>query len=201
MRRRAILFALALVAPVALATSATRADVTSPTPAFMPVPTALTLRPLFGEPTGPRVGLATGLAVMPLRLSLVGIALPASALPGDPLQCDPEASGNSQYGFPVQRQVYLAMTSRLALHAFSRLGCPAQSVLGGAVTYSVPLARDVSIVPSAGASTRSTVSLGRPRTTGTVRVDLLLSTSGDRTLGIGVVKQGGRQGVQLTGTW
>jgi hypothetical protein len=42
---------------------------------------------------------------------------------------------------------------------------------------------------------------GRVVSTGQVRVDLLMNTSNDRTLGIGVVKKGGRQGVQLTGTW
>jgi hypothetical protein len=36
---------------------------------------------------------------------------------------------------------------------------------------------------------------------GEVRVDVMLNTSNDRTLGVGVTKRGGRQGVQLTGSW
>ncbi len=202
MRRLFLPLVIALSAP--LAASSARADVTSPAPAFMPVPTALTLWPLFGEPTGNTVGLAPALAVLPLRLSLLGSAVPrASTLPGDPFHCESyeEASGNSQAGFPVEREVYLAMTSRLVLHGFSRLGCPVDARVGGGVTYTMPLARNVSIVPSAGAYARSSVAQGRVLTQGNVRVDLQLNTSSDWPLGIGVVKRGGRQGVQLTGTW
>jgi hypothetical protein len=122
-------------------------------------------------------------------------------LPGDPCVAREEASGNSRSGFPVQYQVYLAMTSRLALHGFSRLGCPLDAKIAGAVTYAMPVAHDVWIVPNAGVSTRTTVAQGRVVSQGEVRVDVMLNTSNDRTLGVGVTKRGGRQGVQLTGSW
>jgi hypothetical protein len=101
----------------------------------------------------------------------------------------------------VQHQVYLAMTSRLVLHGFSKLGCPLDAKVAGGVTYTVPVAHDVWIVPSAGVSARTSLAQGRVLSKGHARVDLLINTSDDRTLGIGVVKKGNRQGVQLTGTW
>jgi hypothetical protein len=117
------------------------------------------------------------------------------------LHCDPDASGNSEYGFPVERQVYLAMTSRLALHGFSRLGCPVDAVVGGGITYTMPIAQGVSIVPSAGVYAKSSLVQGRVPTRGMVRVDVMMHTSDDRTLSIGVGRQHGVQGVHLTGTW
>jgi hypothetical protein len=200
MRRLFLLLPLALAASFAV--PAARADVTSPTPSFMPVATPLTLRPLFGEPTSQGTGLAPGLAVLPLRLSMLGSAFPlAGSSPTHPLHCDPDASGNSEYGFPVERQVFLAMTSRLVLHGFSRLGCPVDAIAGGGVTYTIPLAQGVSIVPSAGAYAKSSLVQGRVPTRGTVRVDLMMHTSGDQTLSIGVGRQHGVQGLHLTGTW
>ncbi len=200
MKRVVALLAVALVAP--LAPTAARADVTwSPPPTFIPVPTALTLPPLLGEPTGPAGGLAPWLAVMPLRLSLLWTRLPLATLPGDPCASREDASGNSQSGFPVQHQVYLAMTSRLVLHGFSKLGCPLDAKVAGGATYTMPVTQDVSIVPSAGVSARTSFAQGRVVSTGQARVDLLLNTSNDGTLGIGVGKKRGRQGVQLTGTW
>jgi hypothetical protein len=200
MKRALPLLLLALSTPLAATTA--RADVPwAAPPVFIPVPTALTLRPLLGEPSGP-AGLAPGLAVLPLRLSLLWTKLPsAAALPGDPCASREDASGNSQSGFPVQHQVYLAMTSRLVLHGFSKLGCPLDAKVAGGVTYMVPVAHDVWLVPNAGVSARTSLAQGRVVSTGQARVDLLMNTSNDRTLGIGVVKKGGRQGVQLTGTW
>jgi hypothetical protein len=200
MRRLLLALLGALVASVTA--SAAHADDTSPSPVLVPVPTALTMKPIFGEPTGPIIGPDPGLAVLPLRLSMLGMA-PSHASPTDPFQCASraEASGNSQYGFPVEHQVYLAMTSQLALHGFSRLGCPTDSVVGGGVTYTVPLSHGVSIVPSAGVLARSSLVQGRVPARGAVRVDLLMDTGNGRTLGIGVGKRGNRQGLQLTGTW
>ena len=133
MRRLFLLLSLSLAA--SLAAPAARADVTSPTPSFMPVATPLTLQPLFGEPTSQVTGLAPGLAVLPLRLSMLGSAFPRfNASPTNPSRCDPDASGNSEHGFPVEREVYLAMTSRLVLHGFSRLGCPTDAVVGAGAT-------------------------------------------------------------------
>jgi hypothetical protein len=78
---------------------------------------------------------------------------------GEPVPRE-DASDNSRFGFPVEHQVYLAMTSRLALHGFSRLGCPLDSLVGGAVTYAMPVAPNVWIVPSAGVDVQSTAVRG-----------------------------------------
>lgn len=195
MRRLAFLPLLlaALSAP-----RAARADVTSPSPIFMPVATPLVLPPLFGEPTGPG-GLSPGLAFLPLRLSLLGSAFPLAGAGNDPFQCESreEASGNAQSGFPAQHQVYVALTSQLVVHGFSRLGCPLDSIAGGGITYSVPVAKDMWLVTSAGAYTQPNTLQGHARTKSEARLDLLMKTSTDRTLSVGV----GRRGVKLTGTW
>jgi hypothetical protein len=185
-----------------LASGEARADVTWMPPVLVPAPTALTLQPLFGEPTGPAARLAPAAAVMPLRLSLLWTTLPFTRLlPGDPCESREDASGNSQYGFPAQHQVYLAMTSRLALHGFSKIGCPLDAKIAAGGTYAVPVAPDVWIVPSAGVSARTSWAQGRVVPRGEARVDLMMNTSNGRTLGIGVGKRGNRQGVQLTGSW
>jgi len=199
MRRLLPAFVGSFVVAVSLATGVARADVTSPSPVFMPVPTPLQIPALFGEPTSAD-GLAPGLAVLPLRLSLMDATFPlAGASPSDPFQCaareDP--SGNSQYGFPVQHHVFLALTPRLVLHGFSRLGCPLDAVAGGGLTYSMPVAKNLWLVPSAGFTVQPSSLQGRALTKGDARLDLLMKTSTDRTLSVGV----GRRGLKLTGTW
>ena len=128
------------------------ADDPAPSLAWMPTPTALQLRPLFGEPTGGAGGLAPALAVMPLRLSLMGDTFPiAGALGGSPCASREEASGNTVNGFVVQRQVYLAITPQLVLHGFSAAGCPLDAGIGGGMTYSRPVSKSLFLVASAGA--------------------------------------------------
>jgi hypothetical protein len=93
------------------------------------------------------------------------------------------------------------MTSSLALHGFSKLGCPLDAKVAGGVTYTVPVAHDVWLVPSAGISARTSWAQGHVVSKGEARVDVLMNTSNGGTLGLGVGKRGARQGVQLTGTW
>src|SRR5579871_3836053 len=80
----------------------------SPGSALAPQVTPLQLSPLFGEPTGSAGALAPPLAVLPLRLSLLGDAFPIAGALGDQA-CGPrmEASGNATWGFAAQRQTYL----------------------------------------------------------------------------------------------
>jgi hypothetical protein len=174
------------------------ADDPAPSLAWMPTPTALQLRPLFGEPTGDTQGLAPALAVMPLRLSLLSTSFPiAGALGGAPCASREEASGNTVNGFAVQRQVYLAITPRLVLHGFSSAGCPLDAGIGGGLTYSVPVAKSVFLVASAGAYSLPSAQPGRVLTKGDARIDLIFRSTPDRAWGIGL----GRRGVKLTGTW
>lgn len=193
------LFFLPLVAAAFFGSDAARADVTSPGPVFLPTPVQLTLPP-FGEPTGAATGLAPSLAVLPLRLSLFGDAFPlAGAMPGDPLGCASRSdiSGNSASGFATQQHVFLPITQRLVLHGFSRGGCPLDAVAGGGITYTMPVARNVWLVPSAGIATMPSALPGVTRTRSDARVDLVFNTYSDHVLGVGV----GRRGLKLTGTW
>jgi hypothetical protein len=174
------------------------ADDPAPPLAWMPTPTALQLRPLFGEPTGDANGLPPALAVMPLRLSLMSTTFPiAGALGGNPCTSREEASGNTVNGFAVQRQVYLPITQQLVLHGFSQAGCPLDAGMGGGVTYAVPLSKTSWLVASAGTYILPSQQPGRIVKKSDARLDLMFKTSPDRTLGIGV----GRRGLKLTGTW
>ena len=174
------------------------ADDPPPSLAWMPTPTALQLRPLFGEPTGDAQGLAPALAVMPLRLSLMGDTFPiAGALGGSPCASREEASGNTVNGFAMQRQVYLAITPQLVLHGFSSAGCPLDAGIGGGMTYSVPVSRSLFLVASAGAYSLPSAQPGRVLTKGDARIDLIFRSTPDRAWGIGL----GRRGLKLTGTW
>ena len=195
---------LSLVFPVAvvasLAAAPARADDPPPGPVFLPTPVQLTFPP-FGEPTGLSTGLAPALAVLPLRLSLMSSVFPlASLAPGDPFGCKTreDASGNSNAGFPAQHQVFLPITSRcLVLHGFSNAGCPLDAGAGGGISYTMPVARNVWLVPSAGVYSQPNGITPTTRTRSDARVDLVFKTYGDRTLGVGV----GRRGFKITGTW
>jgi hypothetical protein len=174
------------------------ADDPAPAPVWMPTPTALQLRPLFGEPTGDAQGLAAALAVMPLRLSLMSTTFPiAGALGGNPCASREEPSGNTANGFAVQHQAYLAITPQLVLHGFSTAGCPLDAGVGGGVTYTVPVSKSVFLVASAGAYSLPSVQPGRVLTKGEARVDLVFRSTPDRAWGVGL----GRRGLKLTGTW
>jgi hypothetical protein len=197
MTRLPLLHVLLAACTVAWATPAL-ADDPAPSPMWMPAPTALQLRPLFGEPTGDAQGLAPALAVMPLRLSLMSTAFPiAGALGGNPCASREEASGNTVNGFAVQRQVYLAITPQLVLHGFSRAGCPLDAGIGGGLTYSVPVSKSVFLVASAGTYTLPGVQPRRVLTKGDARIDLIFRSTPDRAWGVGL----GRRGLKLTGTW
>jgi hypothetical protein len=173
-------------------------DDPAPAPVWMPTPTALQLRPLFGEPTGDAQGLAAALAVMPLRLSLMSTTFPiAGALGGNPCASREEPSGNTANGFAVQHQAYLAITPQLVLHGFSTAGCPLDAGVGGGVTYTVPVSKSVFLVASAGAYSLPSVQPGRVLTKGEARVDLVFRSTPDRAWGVGL----GRRGLKLTGTW
>jgi hypothetical protein len=174
------------------------ADDPAPAPVWMPTPTALQLRPLFGEPTGDAQGLAAALAVMPLRLSLMSTTFPiAGALGGNPCESREEPSGNTANGFAVQHQAYLAITPQLVLHGFSTAGCPLDAGVGGGVTYTVPVSKSVFLVASAGAYSLPSVQPGRVVTKGDARIDLVFRSTPDRAWGVGL----GRRGLKLTGTW
>jgi hypothetical protein len=172
------------------------ADLPPPAGPSPPTPTALRLTPLFGEPTGSAPMLPPALAVLPLRLSLLSQTFPIGNALGDG-SCSSSAEANSQWGFPLQHQVYLAITPRLVLHGFSQQGCALDAGAGGGLTYSVPLSQKLWIVGSVGAYGLPSQRPGSFGTKTDGRVDLLLRTSPDRIWGFGL----GPRGVKITGTW
>ena len=88
-------------------------------------------------------------AFTPLRLSLAQGLFPiGDKLPG----CDSreDASGNSINGFPIERYSYLRLTPRLTLHGFSSGGCLVDAGIGGGLSYSSPLGKNLWLVSSVG---------------------------------------------------
>jgi hypothetical protein len=53
-------------------------------------------------------------------------------------------------GVPVEHYAELRLTPRLTLSGFTRLGCPIDAGIGGALTYAVPLRESLSFVFGAG---------------------------------------------------
>jgi hypothetical protein len=191
--------AIGLLGASLVAGPAARAQEPTPTPgaALAPQSTPLQLRPLFGEPTGTGGALQAALAVLPLRLSLLGDAFPiAGALGGDPCAARQEPSGNTTWGFPVQRQTYLPLTSSLVLHGFSRLGCPLDAGAGGGLTFAVPLPRDLWLVASAGVYGQPSMP-GRSLLRTDAKLDVVLRATSDHPLALGI----GKRGLTFSGWW
>lgn len=168
----------------------------SPPPASTPIPTVVRLRSPFGEPTGDPLALPPALSVLPLRLSLLSDAFPIAEALGDG-GCASSLEANGRWGFPLQHQVFMALTPRLVLHGFSRLGCTLDAGVGGGLTYTVPLAEKLWVVGSLGGYTLPSQQPGVPLARPDARVDLLWQTAPQHVLGVGL----DRKGVKITGTW
>jgi len=171
-------------------------DPPPPTPASAMVPTPLQLSLLPpGEPTSFGTGLPPTLAVLPLRLSLMGGTFPiAGALPGDPCLAQQEA--NSAWGFPIQRATYLPLLPQLTLHGFSSGGCTLDASVGGSVSYAITLPSNMWLVVNAGLLSQPSMP-GGSRTRGDLHVDLWMRPTPDRAYAVGL----GRRGVTFTGQW
>ena len=149
---RALLAACLVIGAVAMPAASFAQDPPPPTPAsaMVPTPVQLSLVPP-GEPTSFGTGLPPSLAVLPLRLSLMGDTFPiASALPGDPCLAQQEA--NSAWGFPIHRATYLRLLPQLTLHGFSTGGCTLDASVGGSVSYAITLPSNMWLVVNAGAA-------------------------------------------------
>jgi hypothetical protein len=174
-------------------------DPPPPTPAsaMVPTPVPLQLFPPSGEPTSTGGVLPPTLAVLPLRLSLMGGTFPiAGALPGDPCDSREESSGNTVWGFPVQHATYLQLTPQLTLHGFSSQGCPLDASVGGGVSYAITLPSNLWLVVNAGVLSQPSLP-GGARTRADARLDLMMRPTPDRAYAVGI----GRRGVTFTGQW
>lgn len=158
---------------------------------FQLPPTSL----FVGEPTG-NGALSPWVASTPLRLSLQSPIFPmAGAFPNCAAYEDP--SGNSVNGFPVQRYTMLRLTPNLVLHGFSSAGCPVDAAIGGAITYTVPIAPKLWLVAGAGIYAVPAHYPMPARQNGDLRVDLVRAMNDGRSVSVGV----GRRGVTFGGTF
>jgi hypothetical protein len=161
--------------------------------ATAPIPGGIALT--LGEPTGDG-DLGGRYASMPVRLSITGDIFPQARLFPNCASRE-EASGNSIHGMPVQRYTMLALGPHLVLSGFSMAGCPIDSGMGGALTYSVPIDKKLWLVAGAGiysVPARDTI----PAQTRTdLRVDLVTKTDSGRVLNVGI----GKRGVSFGGAW
>jgi hypothetical protein len=170
-----------VTAPAAVAQQASPSIASIQLGALAPLPASLSPFSV-GEPSGG--GLDPWLVFQPLRLSLTSTIFPiGSSFP----QCEPEASGNTVNGFPVQHWLSWRVLPRLSLHAFSSLGCPIDGGLGGGVTYTSPLSSSLWLVGSAGAYAIPPRPPVLPaRTSAEVRLDLMKQTNTGRTFQFGL---------------
>jgi hypothetical protein len=191
---------------VACAAWAAGASAQEPTGQAPPAPamTRIVLRPFprlvpgLGEPTGDPNALDPFSAFTPARLSLVSDLIPVGPLLGNDCGEQSDASGNSFHGFPVQRYTFLQLTPHLVLHGFSNGGCALDSGIGGGVTYTVPLKKDMWLVASAGAYAIPGRGPTLPtRKRGDAGLDLVMRPAPDRTLSVGL----GRRGVRFGGSF
>jgi hypothetical protein len=196
--KRAPLAAIAVLSLLALPAESFAQD-PPPTPASAMIPTPVPLR-LFaptGEPTSAGGVLPPTLAVLPLRLSLMGATFPiAGAFAGDPCASREESSGNTVWGFPVQNATYLQLTPQLTLHGFSSQGCPLDSSIGGGISYAITLPQNLWLVVNAGLLSQPGMP-GGTRTRAETRLDLMMRPTPDRAYALGI----GRRGVTFTGQW
>jgi hypothetical protein len=149
---------------------------------------------LLGEPTS--AGVSPWVASLPLRLSLQGPIFPmAGAFPNCASFEDP--SGNSIQGFPLQRYTLLRLTPNLVLHGFSSAGCPIDGAIGGAITYSVPIAPSTWLVAGAGIYGVPAHYPLPARQSRDFRIDVVRATNDGRSFSVGI----GRRGVSFGGSF
>jgi hypothetical protein len=154
------------------------------------------LVPPVGEPTGGGGALPPALAVMPLRLSLMGAAFPLVGAFGENLcasRTDP--SGHTQWSFPMQRSTYSTLAAGFVLHGYSSLGCPIDAAIGVGLTYALSLSRPLWLVTSAGLYAMP--NFGQPRLLSDARIDLVIRPTPDRAWAVGI----GRRGLAVSGLW
>ena len=190
-----------MLSSLAFLTEPATADDTTPSPAMamLPLlaPRRLSLSP--NEPTSSASSLAPALVSLPLKLSLMGSVLPA--MPGvmsEDCRAAAEASGNTIWGFSTQHAAFVTVAPRLTLHGFSQVGCAGDSGLGTAVTYTLPIDKNLALVGSAGLFVQPDLPSTRRMKTD-ARMDLLMNRASGHPFAIGVDLR--RQGFSLTGAW
>jgi hypothetical protein len=160
------------------------------TPPAAPISPASPLLSLVGEPTGDTGALAGNLASAPLRLSLENSIFPIGQ-GFDQCGTREDAAGNSTGGIATQRYTLLRLSPNLALHGFTRAGCPIDGAIGAGITYSVKVRPSLWLVAGAGIYTAPAPALwAGGRTQNDFRIDLVNKVSDQRSFSVGVGKRG-----------
>ena len=141
--------------------------------------------------------------VAPLRLSLENSIVPiGSQFAGCATHDEP--SGNSRGGIPLSFQRAFRLTPLLVLAGFSQLGCPIDANIGGTLAFTIAIAPHVSLVLAGGLIAApgqlQLSNRANPATNAAARADVMWTTRGGRTYGVGVGTIGfGKTGVAFTG--
>jgi hypothetical protein len=126
----------------------------------------------------------------PLRLGLMSEIAPRSATePGCSDRVETTGSLTAMgAGMPMQfmRAMPLPLAPRLTLIGFSRAGCPVDSVIGGGLTYVVPLRPSVFFVTSAGALLQPAFGQRRLAIIPQARADVVFDRGEGRSWSVGV---------------
>jgi hypothetical protein len=173
--------ALALGAALIAVSAAARAQPQSAAP-LVPIVTPLRGDDVFAG----KHGLSAYSAFTPLRLTLSGgLFSQANAFSGCDARSD--ASGNSVNGFAVQRYTFLRLAPQLVLHGSSMAGCAVDAGMGGGLTYTLPLRKNLWLVSSAGFYALPSPGGGSyALVTKGVRVDVVKQLAWGRTLSVGL---------------
>jgi hypothetical protein len=192
MLRRAVGFMI----PLVFTAISARADEPSvdPTPSIGPLvsmaPSTLELHllptPHLGEPTASSDALSAADTFAPLRLSLLSGIFPIGRSLDPDCVNHAEADGNMIHGMNVQRALFLRMTSKLTLNAFSSTSCVGDSGGGGGFTFAQPLLHNLWLVLSAGAYAVPADGNIPARVTSDLRVDVVMKRKSGNTLTLGL---------------
>lgn len=144
-----------------------------------------------GDTTTPPPGLPLDVAMMPLRIGLLGDTwLKARVFPG--CEADVEAGTNSQNGFALQRTAAMRLVPRLTLVGFSRAGCQVDAALGGGLVYSALIKKDFWFVGGVGVlGLPHAAPAGTTMWKGEIRADLMFRESPSRMWNLGLRSTGG----------
>ena len=129
----------------------------------------------------------------PIRLSLMGMAVPAGGPGADGCGEAPESTGAATAGTPGFAAQYTAavkLVPRLTLVGFGRGGRACDAAAGAALVYATPIRKDVWLVASAGILIVPQARAGTPPSTGQARVDLVFARPRGRSLAVGVGSRG-----------
>jgi hypothetical protein len=179
----------------------TTTTTSTPTPTLAPAsiglpPVQIVNNPFQRGDTLSPNALSHDIAMMPLRLSLLGDAYPlANSIPG--CAANAENAGNTLNGFTLQRSFAMPLMPHLTLVGFSQTACQYDAAVGGGLVYTAPIRKDLWFTASAGALVLPHGNVTRPSYKSDARVDVVWRESNNRAWSVGV----GLRGIKLGGVF